>query len=141
MAQTEGREGQSQIPHPVVDGDSRPYWEGVARGELLIQRCDACGRAVFYPRSVCPHCSAGQLVWERASGHGTVYSCTVVHQAYGPFASQAPYVVALVDLDEGVRMLTRLKGGSDVVQIGVRVRVVFERVDDEQTLPYFEIVE
>jgi uncharacterized OB-fold protein len=141
MAQTEGREGRSQIPHPVVDGDSRPYWEAVARGELLIQRCDACGRTVFYPRWVCPHCSADRLVWERASGQGTVYSYTVVHQAYGPFAGQSPFVIALVDLDEGVRMLTRLKGEPEVAKIGARVRVVFERVDDELTLPHFEIVE
>ena len=141
MAQAEDHEAQSQIPQPVVDGDSRPYWEGVAHGELLIQRCEACGRAVFYPRSVCPHCSADRLGWERASGHGTVYSYTVVHQAYGPFAGQTPFVVALVDLDEGVRMLTRLKGGPEVAQIGVRVRVVFEQVDEELSLPYFAVVE
>jgi uncharacterized protein len=126
------------IPHPVPDGDSRPFWEGVAAGELRIQRCQDCARAVFYPRALCPFCSSARLIWERASGRGTIYSYTVVHQAYGPFAEQAPFVVALVDLDEGVRMLTRVTGAREDAHIGARVRIVFTPIDDELTLPYFE---
>ncbi len=128
----------SQVPRPVPDGDSRPFWEGVAGGELRIQRCDDCAHAVFYPRSLCPHCASERLSWERASGRGAIYSYTVVHQAHGPFADQAPYVVALVQLDEGVRMLTRIRAEPQSVRIGKRVHVVFERIDDDLTLPYFE---
>jgi uncharacterized OB-fold protein len=138
----------AEFPRPVPDGDSRPYWEGLARGELLIQRCAACGRFVFYPRSFCPHCSSDQLVWTAARGTGVVYSYTVVHQAYGPFAGQTPFVVALIDLDEGVRMMARIThaGGRDgepteSVCIGARVRVIFERIDDDLTLPYFALAE
>jgi uncharacterized OB-fold protein len=127
------------VPHPVPDGDSRPYWEGVTAGELRIQRCQDCVRAVFYPRALCPHCSSTHLTWERASGHGTIYSYTVVHQAYGPFAGQVPFVVALIDLEEGVRLLSRIAGARESVQIGAPVHVVFERVDDELTLPYFAL--
>jgi uncharacterized OB-fold protein len=142
-----------QIPRPVPDGDSRPYWEGIARGELRIQRCEACGRHVFYPRSICPHCHADQLAWVTASGEGTIYSYTVVHQAFGPFAGEVPVVVALVELAEGVRMLTRIVGvdGSRVpseITIGAPMRVTFEQVApadgsdgcEPLVLPYFQLV-
>lgn len=126
------------IPRPVPDGDSQLYWDGIARGELLLQRCDACQRFLFYPRALCPHCSSDRISWQRASGQGTVYSYTVVHQAYGPFAGQVPYVVALVDLDEGVRMMTRIaESPPEAVRIGARVRVTFVEAGEGVTLPYF----
>ncbi|MGH2506886.1 MAG: Zn-ribbon domain-containing OB-fold protein, partial [Ktedonobacteraceae bacterium] len=90
------------------DSDSQPYWDGIAHGELRIQRCDACSRAVFYPRSLCPHCHSDQLSWFTATGKGTIYSYTVAHQAFGSFASDAPYVIAIVELAEGARMMTRI---------------------------------
>jgi uncharacterized OB-fold protein len=96
------------IPAPVPDGDSKVFWEGVAQGKLLIQRCDACQRFIFYPRSICPHCFADTLSWVEAQGTGTIYSYTVVHRAFGPFAGQTPFVVAIVELTEGVRMMTRI---------------------------------
>lgn len=137
------------IPRPLPDGDTRPYWEGVARGELRIQRCETCGRHVFYPRALCPHCYAEQLVWVTASGDGVIYSYTVVHRAFGPFAAQTPYVVALVELTEGVRMLTRIVGSeAEAIRIGAAVRVTFEEVapggEDGETpliLPYFRLAQ
>ncbi len=131
-----------QIPLPVPDGDSQPFWEGIARHELLIQRCDACQRYVFYPRSQCPHCFADSLSWVQASGAGTIYSYTVVHQAYGPFAGDIPFVVALVELQEGVRMMTRISGSPrEAVRVGAPVQIVFEHINDELTLPYFALTE
>lgn len=128
-------------PGPAPDGDSLLYWEGVARGELRIQRCMACGRHVFYPRALCPHCHADALEWVTAAGTGTIYSYTVVHQAFGHFAEQAPFVVAIVELDEGVRMMTRIVGSApDAVAIGARVRVVFQQAPEGVTLPYFQLV-
>jgi uncharacterized OB-fold protein len=130
------------------DGDSRVYWEGIARGELRIQHCDACKRYVFYPRSICPHCFSDQLSWVTASGKGTIYSYTVVHQAFGSFAGDVPFMVAIVELEEGVRMMTRIvgslhdeSGGHENVKIGAPVRVTFETVADDITLPYFRLVE
>ncbi len=141
----------SQIPRPAPDGDTRLYWEGVAQGELRIQRCEACGQYVFYPRSICPHCHSDRLTWVTASGDSTIYSYTVVHQAFGPFAGEPPFVVALVELAEGVRMLTRIIGADgrapEAVAIGAPARVVFEQVapsiDGEEPLflPYFRLVQ
>lgn len=131
-----------QIPLPVSDGDSQPFWEGIGRRELLIQRCDACQRHVFYPRSHCPHCFGDSLSWVQATGTGTIYSYTVVHQAYGPFAGDVPFVVALVELQEGVRMMTRIAGSPpEAVRVGASVYVVFEHINDELTLPYFALTE
>ena len=131
-----------QIPLPVLDGDSQPFWEGIGRGELLIQRCDACQRHVFYPRSHCPHCFGDSLSWVRATGAGTIYAYTVVHQAYGSFAGDVPFVVALVELQEGVRMMSRISGSPpEAVRIGAPVQVVFEHINDELTLPYFALTE
>jgi acetate---CoA ligase (ADP-forming) len=99
------------------DSDSRPYWEGLGQGELRIQRCAACGRAVFYPRALCPHCHTATLSWIVASGKGILYSYAVVHQAFGPFAAETPFFVAIVELEEGVRMgvVTPSGGACDII--------------------------
>ena len=120
---------------PVPDADTKPYWDGIAAGELRLQRCEACGEAVFYPRAVCPHCFGGPLIWFTAAGTGSVYSYTVAHRGFGDFADQTPFTVALVDLDEGVRMMTRIVGTRQVA-IGMRVRMTVEQIA-EATLPCF----
>src|SRR4051812_20684268 len=124
------------------DSDSRPFWEGLARGELRIQRCTSCLQAVFYPRAICPHCFSEQLSWITATGNGTIYSYTVAHQAFGPFAEEAPFVVAVVELEEGVRMLTRIVDVPRArVIIGAAVCVTFTPAGDNLTLPYFRLTE
>jgi uncharacterized protein len=123
---------------PVPDADTEPYWEGIREGRLRLQRCDGCQAAVFYPRAVCPHCLDGPLSWFTAAGTGQVYSYTVAHRAFGEFAGQVPFTVALVDLDEGVRMMARIvdadPGG---VRIGMPVRMVVRPVGDAD-LPCFQ---
>jgi uncharacterized OB-fold protein len=124
------------------DSDSRPYWEGLDRGELRIQRCLNCATAVFYPRAICPHCHSDQLEWITASGKGTIYTYTVAHQAFGPFAADVPFVVALVELDEGARMLSRIiDAPRERVTIGAAVSVTFLDVGEGLTLPYFRLIE
>jgi uncharacterized OB-fold protein len=124
------------------DSDSRPYWEGLAQGELRIQHCNACSKAVFYPRLICPHCHADQLSWIAASGKGTIYSYTVAHQGFGPFAADVPFVIAIVELEEGARMMSRIVDASrERVAVGAAVRVTFESVGEDLTLPYFRLVE
>ena len=131
----------AQMPATTMDGDSRVYWEGIEQGELRIQRCDVCARTVFYPRSICPHCHANQLSWIVATGKGTIYTYTVAHQAYGAFASDAPFVIALVELAEGVRMMTRIVDAPrEHVKIGARVQVSFETSAEGIKLPYFRLV-
>ena len=124
---------------PVVDDDSRRYWEAVAAHRLEIQRCDRCGRFVFYPRALCPHCHGDRLTWTGIGGHGTVYSFTVSRRAATPsLAERVPYVVALVDLDEDVRMMSTIATDDvDAVRIGEPVTVAFEDLSDGACLPYF----
>ena len=135
----------AQKPLPVADPVTRPFWESVRREAMALQRCNACGQFIFYPRGICPHCLSDDLVWERAKGTGEVYAFTIVHRHPNPaFAGEIPYVVALIALDEGVRMLTNLVGvAADpaAVRVGMPVEVVYDTVTDEVTLPKFRPVE
>jgi hypothetical protein len=130
-------------PLPVINEESRPFWEGCKRGELLLQRCADCGAFVYYPRALCPACHSLRLSWERVSGEGTIYSYTVCHRPAGPaFKDDAPYVVALIDLKEGPRMLSNIVTDEPgAVRIGLPVRVTFDAVTDEVTLPKFALAD
>lgn len=120
---------------PVPDAVSLPFWEGIAEGVLRVQRCGACGRHVFYPRAVCPYCASSELDWVDASGRGRIHSYTVVHRAPPEYRDEVPYVVALVELDEGVRMMARL---VDVEPAAVSVDLPVEvAIQGDPRLPYF----
>jgi uncharacterized OB-fold protein len=125
-------------PLPVPDPDTQPFWDGTKNRQLLVQRCRANGHVQFYPRSVCVTC-AEDVEWFEASGLGVVYSFTVVRQSgAAPFKEMTPYVLALVELDEGenVRMMTNIVGCQpDAVSIGMRVAVSFEPETEDITLP------
>jgi uncharacterized OB-fold protein len=127
-------------PLPLPDGDTAPYWEAARAARLLIQRCDSCRQHIFYPRSVCPHCMSDEIQWVAAAGTGTVYSYTVVHRSPDSFKQDVPYVVALIDLDEGVRMMSNIVGGAGPLTIGARVEVFFDAVTAEITLPKFRLI-
>ncbi|MCU1614393.1 MAG: hypothetical protein JWO98_1933 [Frankiales bacterium] len=131
----------AERPLPVVDADSARFWAALRDRKLTVQRCGTCGRHVFYPRALCPNCHAELVDWVECSGRGTVYSYTVARRPAGPaFAADAPYVVALVDLDEGVRMLTNVVSTPlENVRIGARVVVRFTDVAEGITLPLFEL--
>jgi hypothetical protein len=122
----------------VLDPDAAPWWEGIARNELRYQRCAHCSAAIFYPRSVCPTCLSSGLSWHKAEGLATIHAVTVVHRAPQPVpAGDAPYSVALVDVDEGFRMLTRIvEANPDDVRVGQRVRLVFREISGRK-LPCF----
>jgi uncharacterized protein len=125
-------------PTPSVDADSAPYWQGAAVGELRLPKCRKCHLFIFYPRSVCPTCMSRDLVWERATGEATVYSYAIVHKAPPGFTHDVPYAVALVDLAEDVRMMTRIVDcRTDQVHVGMQVRVVFHEYSGDLTLPCF----
>lgn len=129
----------SERPLPVPDHDTRLYWEATRRHELVIQRCRSCGEHYFYPRPHCPLCLSERTAWVPASGRGTVYAFTVVHRPPGPgFAERGPYVVALVDLAEGPRMMSNVVGcAPEEVHSGMLVHVDFEDVTPEVSLPVF----
>jgi uncharacterized OB-fold protein len=129
-------------PIPVPDAATAPYWSAANEGRLVLPRCTDCSRWHFYPRALCPHCSSDKLEWQSASGRGEVYSYTVVHRAPSPaFAAEVPYVVAIVELEEGPHLMTSVTGcAPDAVSIGMPVRAAFRRVAEDTQLPVFEPV-
>ncbi|GAC1653756.1 MAG: Zn-ribbon domain-containing OB-fold protein [Candidatus Dormibacteraceae bacterium] len=128
----------AERPYPVPDRDTAPFWEGIAAGRLRIQRCTDCGRHVFYPRAVCPHCTGDALEWVIASGRGVVHSFTTVHRTAEEFREEVPFTVALIDLAEGVRMMARLDHAQPAV--GMAVEVTFEAAAGTHPLPHFREV-
>ena len=123
-------------PDPAVDNETRSYWEGAARSELVLQRCGKCGVVQHRPRAQCAKCLSPDIEHFVARGTGTLHTWTVTHQNVLPaFAPACPYVMAYVDLDEGPRLLTSIVGGD--VAIGDRVRVAWRERADGPPLPVF----
>ncbi|KWF24860.1 Zn-ribbon domain-containing OB-fold protein [Burkholderia pseudomultivorans] len=130
-----------QLPQPCANADSQVYWDAARDHRLLIRKCNACGTLHFMPRHLCPSCWSDSLEWIDAKGTGTVHSYTVIRRAsLSAFAQRTPYVVALIELDEGPRMMTNILGDDALdVAIGDKVQVTFE---DRETgsLPQFHRV-
>jgi len=127
-------------PLPTVSGETRPFWEACRREELLVQRCNECGAYQFYPRGICASCWSSNIAWLKAAGKGRVWTYTVTYQNRTPgFAEDVPYVLALVELEEGVKMFTNIiECEPSQVQIGMPVEVTFVRATDQITVPYFK---
>ena len=127
---------------PVIDAESAPFWAGTREGKFLIRHCRACHRHHFYPRHACPDCWSDDCEWRAASGKGRLYSYTVIHHNdMLPFREMLPYIVALIDLEEGVRVTSNIvECTPEVVHVGMPVEVVYEPIDDEITLPQFRPV-
>jgi len=136
MTQTTG--GSANLPLPTPTVDSQPFWDACRAGELRLQRC-ANGHWRFPPAPLCPECWTREASWERTSGRGTVIAHVTFRRVYhSAFAPLIPYTVAIVELEEGPRLTTRLVGvGPDEVKGGMRVEVTFEPASDEVTLPLF----
>jgi uncharacterized OB-fold protein len=123
---------ERNVPEPSEV--SRPFWDATRRGELVVQWCSACAAGIFYPRILCPRCGSLELSWRTADGFGTVYS----HATHYVPGSQVRYCVALIDLDEGVRMVSNVIGlDPDEVAVGQRVQVAWEPLPDGRALPVF----
>jgi hypothetical protein len=127
-------------PLPITNSVTGVYWDYCKQHELRIQRCKSCRKYRHYPLELCPHCNSFDVEWVKASGKGSVYSYIVPHRAFHPgFADEVPYVVATVELDEGVRMISRLADiKPEDVKIGMRLKVDFQDVTPEFTLPVFK---
>ncbi|MFT6582852.1 MAG: putative OB-fold protein [Alphaproteobacteria bacterium] len=126
------------LPRPYQD--TAAYWAAAKDHKFIIQHCTECDEYQFYPRGVCSHCLSSALEWRDASGKAEVYSFSVNYRAPHPgFADNLPFVLAIVDLEEGPRMMTNIVGcDPESVTIGMPVTVVFEDVTDEVTLPKFK---
>jgi uncharacterized OB-fold protein len=123
-------------PRPLLDPVSTAYWQAAREGRLLVQECPACGHRQWYPRALCTVCAA-EPSWIGCTGRGTVHTFTVIRQNGTPgFVDELPYVVAMIDLDEGVRVMGNvLDAAVEDVHIGMAVEVVFVPVDDEIAVP------
>lgn len=130
-------------PLPRILPETRAFWEAARRHELVIQQCADCGQRMHFPRFLCHSCLSENLTYVPSPGRGTVYSFTVVRQAAHPaFEAEVPYVYALIELEEGVRMMSNLINISpEDVRIGQPVRVVFTDLGEDTALPCFEPLE
>ena len=125
---------------PGVTPLTEPYWAGARRNELLIQCCNRCATRWHPPLPRCPCCHSSEVTWIPVSGRGRVYTYTVVyHPTHRAMADRVPYITALIELEEGPKVLTNLRNCSEAdVRVNMPVRVLFERLTDEITLPQFE---
>jgi uncharacterized OB-fold protein len=128
-------------PLPSPDPVTRPFWESLKAHAMRLQRCAGCGMFVYYPRPLCPGCLSDQLAWTAVSGRGTVYAFAIVHRHPNrAFTANGPYVLAMVELEEGARLMSNLveiDPDPSAVQVGMPVQVVYDDVTDDVTLPKF----
>ena len=124
---------------PVPTPETEPFWAGTLAGELRVQRCNNCGRHYFYPRPFCPTCWSDDVAWKEASGRGTLYTYSIVHvNDLPPFAERVPYVAAVVELDEGPRVMTNVEGVAfEDLRVEMPVVVDFKAISDDITIPVF----
>jgi uncharacterized OB-fold protein len=124
---------------PTPDEETEAFWAGANERTLLVKHCNACGEHHFYPRPFCPRCWSTDVEWFEASGRATLYTWSVVHvNDLPPFHERVPYVAALVDLEEGPRMMSNVVDCEfDALEAGMALEVVFEQVSDD---PRFTLV-
>lgn len=108
------------IPRPEMNAETQPFWDAAAQGRFLVKRCLDCGKAHWYPRTLCPFCFSGKTVWQPGSGRGTIYTFSIMRRA------PVPYAVAYVTLEEGPTMLTNIVDCDfDRIRIGLPVELRF----------------
>ena len=126
-------------PLPIINEDNAAYWEYAREHELRMQKCASCGHIRFPVSLVCPRCHAVEAEWARLSGRGKVYSYIIYRQAYHPsYQDDIPYAVAIIQLEEGPRLESNLTDCRlDDIKIGMPVRLYFDDVTEEISLPKF----
>jgi uncharacterized protein len=132
---------QRPLPSPLTP-EAKPYWDGAREGRLMIPKCRACGKPFMHPRVRCPFCASADLEWIHASGRGRLHSFEIAHQILNKaFRVKTPVVLALVELEEGPRLLTNLVNVAPdpaKIRCDMPVEVVFEKLTDDITLPMFQ---
>ena len=128
-------------PLPVLNEDTKPFWSGCKEHQLRFQRCKDCGHIRWPASMICPECYGQNTEWIVACGKGNIYTFVVYHMAYHPgFENDLPYVVAIVELEEGLHILTNLVGCSpDEVKCDMPVEVTWEDITEEFSLPKFKL--
>ncbi len=122
-----------------ITDESRPFWDGCREGKLLLQYCDTCQRHQFYPRLYCMRCGSQEVRWVEASGRGVIYSYTIIRQNRAPdFVNDVPYNVAIIQLEEGPRMMSNVIDIDPAeLRVDLPVQVVFDPISDTFSLPRF----
>jgi uncharacterized OB-fold protein len=128
-----------QAPLPEPSAESAPFWAAAQENRLVIPRCKSCSTTWFPPTHACPSCGSNDHVWVPASGRGTIFSFVVVHRVYHPgFAGRVPYVVAVIELEEGPRLLSNVVGVPPAsIRCDMPVRVTFDERRGGMTIPQF----
>jgi len=126
-------------PLPVPDEVTKPFFEGAKHHELMLQRCKACGAYLYPVKLRCDNCLEGDLEWVKASGKGKLYSFGLMHQLYHPgFTEEIPYNVAVVELDEGIRIVSNIVGcPNSELRVDMPLEVTFEDINEEVSIPKF----
>jgi uncharacterized OB-fold protein len=124
---------------PTIDDESRPFWDAAREHRFLISRCRACGTAHHYPRPFCPDCWSDDVAWEDTCGRATLYTYSTVYvNDLPPFADRVPYVAAVVELEEGPRVMTNLVDcEANELRIGMALEVTFRELTPDVTAPVF----
>ncbi len=133
---------KSKIPLPVATPETVHFWQGTNQQELRLQKCSDCDHVYFPPRPFCPGCSSDSVEVIPASGKGTLYSYVINHRPHPAF--DGPYSIAVVTLEEGPRMMTNIINCDqtpEALELDMDVEVVFEKMSDDISLPYFQPVE
>jgi hypothetical protein len=126
-------------PLPAIPGETMPFWNGCQEGKLLLQQDQATGGFQWYPRSINTMTPGGKMNWVASSGKGTVWTFTITRQNRTPGFDDGPYVLALVELDEGVKLFTNIIECDPFdVQIGMEVEVTFVKANTEISVPFFK---
>lgn len=129
------------LPQPMTP-EAQPYWDGLKEHKLMLPTCDDCGKSFFYPRIACPHCHSRHISWRQASGKGRLYAFEIAYRSLNPaFKIKPPYILAMIELEEGPRMMSNLiniEPNPQVVKCDTPVEVVFEKLTDEVTIPLFQ---
>ena len=125
---------------PIPDADSKPFWEGCREHKLRFQKCPSCGEVRWPPSILCPQCHERDTEWIEASGKGVLYTFTVYHQVFHPaFKGKTPYVVAIVELEEGPMIFSNIVGASpDSLACDMPLEVVWDDVTEDCSLPKFQ---
>jgi uncharacterized OB-fold protein len=124
---------------PKPTPETAPYWEAANRGQLQIQQCNACSRYYFYPRTACPHCGSTDVTWVAVSGRGRLHTYLINHRPAPGFEEEAPYAIAVVELEEGPRMMANIVGVPNTpeeLDLDMPLEVCFEP-RGEQMVPVF----
>ncbi|GAE94459.1 hypothetical protein JCM21714_3617 [Gracilibacillus boraciitolerans JCM 21714] len=126
------------FPEPTITPTSQPFWDKINQQQFYLPQCQDCKKWIFYPREHCPHCFGSELTWKQASGEGRLKTWSIVHRAGHPaWQEKVPYVVGIVELEEGPSLLTHLLIDNQQLRYQLPVTISYQQLD-ERYLPFFK---